>query len=128
MSCRYPALRRAATSLGLHAHGLADGGGVAADAQRVAVNVDVLYVDGGGEGFEGVVVETVQRGHEPQIFGNALRDGLGQRVILHGQRDVAAQQFECVEFAVFIERIAGTAAESDDSGQASSGFQRARGI
>ncbi len=44
----------------LHAHGLADGGGVATYAQRVAVNVHVLDVDGGGKGFEGVVVETVQ--------------------------------------------------------------------
>ena len=123
MSCRYPALRSAATSLGLHAHGLADGGGVAADAQRVPVNVDVLYVDGGGKGFERVVVETVQRRHEPQIFRNTLRDGLRERVILNRQRDVAAEQFERIEFAVFVERIAGSAAESDDSGKASSGFQ-----
>ena len=52
----------------LHAHGFADGGSIAANAQRVAMNVDVLHVDGGGEGFERVVVEAVQRSHEPQIF------------------------------------------------------------
>ena len=33
----------------IHAHRFADGLGVAANAQRVAVNVDVLDVDGGGE-------------------------------------------------------------------------------
>src|SRR5580692_9001383 len=67
---------------GLHAHGFANGGGVAADAQGVPVNVDVLHVDGGGEGFERVVVETVKRRHEAEIFGDALRYGLGERVIL----------------------------------------------
>ena len=74
MSCRYPALRSGRHFARLHAHGFADGGGVAADAQRVAVNVDVLYVDGGGKGFERVVVEAVQRSHQAQIFGDALRD------------------------------------------------------
>ncbi len=45
-------------------------------------------------------------------------------MILNGQRNVAAQQIECVEFAVFIERIPGTAAQGDHSRQSSSGFQR----
>ena len=107
----------------LHAHGLADGRGVAAYAQRVSMNVYVLDVDGGGKGFERVVVETMQRGREPQIFGDALRDALGQRVILNRERDVAAEQFEGVEFVVFVERIAGTASESDHSRQLSSRFQ-----
>ena len=97
---------------------------VTADAQGVAVNVDVLHVDGGGESFERVVIETVQRGHEAQIFGNSLRDGLGERVILHGERDVAAQEFERVEFAVFIECVAGAAAEGDHAGETTCGFQR----
>ena len=35
--------------VGIHAHGLADGRGVAAHAQRVAVNVDVLYINGGSK-------------------------------------------------------------------------------
>ena len=74
----------------LHAHGFADGRGVAPHAQRVAVNVYVLHVDGGGESFQRVVVETVQRGHQPQIFRNTLRYGLRQRMILYGERDVRA--------------------------------------
>src|SRR5215469_3186186 len=53
---------------GIDAHSLSNARGVAGDAQRVAVNVDVLYVDGGGEGFEGVVVEAMQRGEELEIF------------------------------------------------------------
>jgi hypothetical protein len=51
----------------------------------VAVNVDVLHVDGGGERFERVVIEAVQRSHEPQVFGDPLRQRLGQRMVVHGQ-------------------------------------------
>ncbi len=44
-------------------------------------------------------------------------------MILNGQRDVAAQQFQRVQFAVFIQRIAGTPAQGNHSGQAASGLQ-----
>src|SRR5260370_14141127 len=44
---------------GFHPHGLADCGGVPSYAQRVSVNVDMFNVDGGGEGLQSVVVETV---------------------------------------------------------------------
>jgi len=50
MSWRYPAAAQG-RYLGGSCPWLLDGGGVAADAQRMAVNVDVLDVDGGGEGF-----------------------------------------------------------------------------
>ena len=63
---------------------------------------------------------------ETQVFRDALRDGLRQGMILNRQRNVAAQQLECVEFAVFIKSIAGTPAEGDDSGQAASGLQRGK--
>src|ERR1700727_2879527 len=48
---------------------------------------------------------------------------MSERVILHGQRDVAAQMFQSTEFAVFIERIASPAAEGNDARQTSSSFE-----
>ena len=45
---------------GVDAHGFANGGSVAPHAQRVAVNIHVLHVNGGGEGFERAVIEAVQ--------------------------------------------------------------------
>src|SRR5579864_1950802 len=88
------------------------------------MNIDVLDVDGGGESFERVVVEAVQRGHQAKIFRDTLRNRLRQGVILDGESTVAAEQFERVEFAVFIERIAGTASEGDDASEAPRGFER----
>ena len=61
-------------SLGwLHSHRFSDRLGVAADAQGMSMNVHVLHVDGGGEGFESVVVEPMQRGEQTQIFRNSMR-------------------------------------------------------
>jgi len=74
------------------------------------------------KGFKRVVVETVQRRHQTQIFRNALRNGLRQSMILHGQRNVTAQQSQRVEFAVFVKRIAGAAPQGDHSRQPSSSF------
>src|SRR5215472_16256719 len=108
----------------IHAHGIADGGGVSSHAQRMSVNVDVLDVNRGGESFERIIVETVQISHQAQVFGDALRDGLGQCMIVNSECDVAAQQCESIEFAVFIESIAGAPAERDYSGKAASRFQR----
>ena len=88
------------------------------------MNVDVLDVDGSGKSFERVVVKTVQRGHQAQVFRNALRDALGERMILHRQRDVTGEQFQSVEFTVFVKRVAGTAAEGDHSSETASGAQR----
>src|SRR4029077_6131883 len=42
--------------------GFSDGGRVASHAQGMSLNVDVLNVDRGSEGFQRVVVEPVQRG------------------------------------------------------------------
>jgi hypothetical protein len=114
--------------IGVHAHGIADGGGVSPDAQGVPVNIHMLDVNGGGEGFERIVIEAVQRSHEAQILGNTLRNRLSEHVILNGESDVAAEQFEGVEFIVFVKRFAGTAAQTDDAGEAASGFQRSQAL
>jgi len=53
---------------------------------------------------------------------------LRQRVILHGQGNVAAEQVERVEFAVFVKRVSGAAAQAHDSGQTASGFQRRKAL
>ncbi len=58
--------------VGFHAHGLSDGGGVASHPQRVAVNVDVLHIDGGGESLERGVIETVERFCESTWFWLAI--------------------------------------------------------
>ena len=52
---------------------------------------------GGGESFERVVVEPVQRGQQPQVFRNPLGQRLTESVILNGQRQVVAQHFKSVE-------------------------------
>ena len=49
-------------------------------------------------------------------------------MIMHGQRDVAAQQFHGVEFAVLIQRVAGTAAERYNACQPASGPQRRQAL
>ena len=46
------------------------------------MNVDVLHVDGSGKGLERVVIKAVQRSHQPQVLGNALRNRLRERMIL----------------------------------------------
>ena len=51
-------------------------------------------------------------------------DGLGERVVLHGQRDIAAQQLESVEFAVFVEGVPLAAAKGYHSREAAAGLQR----
>src|SRR5260370_27786241 len=50
---------------GVHSQGFADRLGVTPDPQRVSMNVDVFDIDGGGESFERVVVESMQRGQKP---------------------------------------------------------------
>src|SRR6267378_4832531 len=88
------------------------------------MNVDVFDVDGGGESFERVVVKPVQRGQEPQVFGNPLCQRLAESVILNGQRHVVAQHFKSVERVFFVCRFAGPASQSDHSGELSPNFQR----
>src|SRR5208337_1784817 len=89
------------------------------------MNVDVFNVDGGGESFKRVVVEPVQRGQQPQVFGNPLGQRLAESVILNGQRHVVAEHFKSVERFFFVGRIAGPASQGDHSGQLSPYFQRA---
>ena len=81
------------------------------------MNVHVLDVDGGSERLERIVVETVQRGHQPQVLGDSLRDGLRERMIVNRQRDVAAQQIHGVKFVVFVLNIAGASSQCHDSGK-----------
>ena len=81
------------------------------------MNVHVLDINGGGEGFECIVVEAVQRGHQAQVFRDALRDVLGERVILHRQGDVTAEQFQGIKFTVFVKRISGAPPETDNASQ-----------
>src|SRR5215471_10521919 len=89
----------------------------------MTVNVDVLDVDRGSEGLEGIVVETMQRSHQAQVLRDALGDGLRQDVILHGESDVTAKEVEGIEFAVFVVSIARSAAQRNDSSKTASSFQ-----
>src|SRR4029077_13659481 len=114
--------------VGVHAHGVSDGGGVSANAQGVPMNVDMLDVNSGGEGFKRIVIEAVQRGHQTQVLGDALRDRLRQGMILNRKRDEAAEQFKGVESATCVERFAGASAKSDDAAKTSSGFQRSEAL
>ena len=68
---------------GIHAHGLSDGGGVAAHTQGVAVNVHVFDIDRRSEGFQRGVVKTVEGCQQSQILRDALCQCLRQNVILN---------------------------------------------
>src|SRR5208283_5535111 len=81
------------------------------------MNVDVFDVDGGGESFERVVVEPVQRGQQ-----------LAESVILNGQCHVVAKHFKSVERVFFVHRFAGAASQGDHSCQLSPHFQWANAL
>ena len=111
-----------------HPQRFADRLGVAAHAQRVAVNVDVFDVDRGGESFQRVVVEPVQRGQQPQVFGDPLCQRLAESVILNGQCHVVAQHLKSVELVFFVQGIARPASEGNHSNQLSPDLQRANAL
>jgi hypothetical protein len=67
------------------------------------VNIHVFHIDGSGERFQRVIVKSVQRSHELQVLGHALRDGLRQCMVLDSQRNVRAQHLKRIEFAIFIQ-------------------------
>ena len=89
------------------------------------MNVYVFDVDGGGKSLERVVVKTVERGHEAQIFRDALREGLAESVVLNGQRNIVAQHFERIERIFFVESVAGAAAQGNRAGEFAADFERA---
>src|SRR5579862_1114768 len=89
----------------------------------MAVDVYVFHVDRRRERFEGVVVKTMQGGHQAQILRDTLCDGLCQRMILDSKRNIAAKQFEGIKLAVFVERVTRATAESDHTSQTASSFQ-----
>src|SRR5208282_3222404 len=92
------------------------------------MNVDVFDVDGGGESFERVVIEPVQRGQQAQVFRDPLCQRLAERVILNRQRHVVAQHFKSVERVFFVQGFAGLASRGDGPDQLSPDFQRANAL
>src|SRR5580658_658072 len=92
------------------------------------MNIDVFHVDSGGESFECVVVEAVQRGQQPQVFRDPLGQRLTESVILNGQGYVVAQHFKSIERIFFIQAFAGPASEDDRSDQLSPDFQWANAL
>ena len=95
----------------IQSHGLADGCCIAGYAQRMAVNVDVLHVNGRREGLEGVVVEAVQGSQQPEVFGDPLGQSLRQRVVLNRECHVVGEQAQCIQFVVIVESIAFAASQ-----------------
>src|SRR5712691_13326174 len=83
----------------------------------MTVNVNVLYVNRGGKCLESIVIKTMQRGHEPHVFGDALRQGLSKAVIVNGQCDVVTQQAQGFEFVIFVVRVAFTSAQNHQANQ-----------
>ena len=51
-----------------HPHGFPDSSGITSHSQRVAMNVDMLYIDRIGEGLQRGVVETMQGSQQAQVF------------------------------------------------------------
>src|SRR5438270_14102241 len=92
------------------------------------VNVVVFHVDCGSEGLQRVIVKTVQRRHQLQVFRNALRDGLSERMVLYREGNVRAQQFQRIQFTVFVEGIARSATQGNHSGEASAGLERRQAL
>ena len=83
------------------------------------MNVDVLYVNRSGESLKSIVVEAVERCHQAQVFGHALRQSLRERVVLHGQRYVVAQQVQRLQFLLVVNGLAISTSEGDCSYQLS---------
>ncbi len=81
------------------------------------MNVHIFHVDGSCKRFQRSVIKSVQGGHQAQIFCDALRQGLGERMILHRQRNVVAKQAHGAELRGFVRRIARAATESDNACQ-----------
>ena len=88
------------------------------------VNIYMLYVDGVGESFERVVIETVKRSHEPKIVGNPLRQRLRERMVLHGQRNVMAQQVKILQAFFVVECICFAPTQRNRTDQFPRNFQR----
>ena len=94
----------------------------------MSVNVHVLDVDGSGKGLERLVIKTMHRSHQAQVFGNSLGQGLRQGMILYRQRYVTIQQGHRVQFLVVIQRIVRAPAERDHSHQLAAYFQRCNAL
>src|SRR5512135_2469963 len=80
-------------------------------------NVDVLDVDGGGEGFQRAVVEVVDGGQQVKVFGDACLQRAAQVVVVDRQRDVVGDQREAVQLVAAIKRLPIAAPQGDGSHQ-----------
>src|SRR5207245_11372312 len=90
----------------------------------MAMDVYMFDVYGSGKRFQGVVIKTIQRGDQPQVLGNSLRQGLGQSVVLDGQGHISTEQTQGLELVSFIERIAFAAAQNRQADEFSDDLQR----
>src|SRR5215471_13265759 len=89
------------------------------------VDVDVLNVDGGGEGFERIVVKTVERRQQAQVLRNTLGQRLMKAVVLDRQRDIVCQYLQAVERVFFVDRIGWSSAQGNHANKFAANLQRA---
>ena len=66
------------------------------------MNIDVFDIDSGGKSLERIVVKSMQRSQQPQVFRDPLRQRLSQGVILNGEGDVVAQYFKRIKRVFFV--------------------------
>src|SRR5438270_6339657 len=90
----------------------------------MSVNIYMLHINSGSEGLQSVVIETVQRCHQSQIFSYALRQRLRECVVLHCKRHVMAEQVERLQLLFLIRRIALATSQGNCANQFSSDSQR----
>jgi len=70
----------------------------------------------------------LERGEQPQVFRNPLRQRLAKGVILNSQRHVVAQHFKSVELLLVVGRFAGPPSQGNDSNQFAADSQRANAL
>src|SRR5438128_11573639 len=90
----------------------------------MAMDVYMFDVYGSSKRFQGVVIKTVQRSHQPQVLGNSLCQGLGQSVVLDGQVYITTEQTQGLELVIVIESIAFAAAQNHQADEFSADLQR----
>ena len=108
----------------VHAYCVPDCRRIPPHTQRVAVNVHMLHINGSRESFQSVVIKTMQRCHQAQVFRNSLGQSLRERVVLDGERNIVAQQIERLQSLFVVGRVAIMPAEGNCPNQLSRNFQR----
>jgi len=124
MSCKYPALRSAATSPASTPWPRRSQRHSAHPQKEVTVNIDVLHRQWPWRRPPERVIETVQGSHQTQVLSDPLARVLCERVVVYGETNVAARRLVAFKFGFKIRRVARPPAQRDHSSKLAHRFQR----